>query len=119
MQYNENNDSWSVSEEQTTGRKDIPPNKGNTELNGSSPPINFSSINFNVIGSEKFLKTLIDGVIQIVELIFKLIYDLIALLLEHKWLVIIIITFVFGPKLPIEKNEALLELLKSLAALFM
>lgn len=119
MQENEKNGSRSVGEEQNIIRAAIPPNKDNTELTGGSPPMNWSSINFNIVGSEKILKTLIDGVIKILELIFKLIYDLVALVLEHKWLVIILLTFVLGPKLPIEKNEALLELLKSLAALFM
>lgn len=118
MQENEKNGSRSVGEEQNIIRAAIPPNKDNTELTGGSPPMNWSSINFNIVGSEKILKTLIDGVIKILELIFKLIYDLVALVLEHKWLVILL-TFVLGSKLPIEKNEALLELLKSLAALFM
>ena len=36
------------------------------------------------INSEKLLKTLIDGALKFVELTYKLIYDLIALLLEHK-----------------------------------
>lgn len=119
MQENEKNDSSSVIEEQNTKRAAVPPNKDNTYLTVSPHLMNLSSINFNIVGTEKILKTFIDGVIKIIELLFKLIYDLVALFLEHKWLVITLLIFVFGPKLSIEKNEASLELLKSLAALFL
>ena len=118
MQQNEKNDSKAVAEEHNINREAIPPNKDNTELNGSSPSKNSSSINFNIEGIDKIFKLLIEGLLKLVEIILRYFTEIFTKLLEHPKIFLLLITIYIISNFSIEKIEALNELYKSLAALF-
>lgn len=118
MQYLKKNDTYFVVKEPNIQRETRPPNKDKTELEGSSPQNNWISINLNIVGFNKIIELFISGFLKLIEMIFKLFLDIFRMLLEYPLVLVLLITFFIGPYLPAEKLEALKELFKSLAALF-
>ena len=119
MQKFEEDDSCFVVEEANIQRETKPPNKYNTEMEGSSPQKNLTSISLNIVGLDKIIRLFIYGFLKLIEMIFKFFLEIFSMLVEHPLVLLLLITFFIGPYLPTAKIEALKELFKSLAALFM
>lgn len=118
MQKHEKDDNDSVVEEKTIQRETKPPNKCMTEVEYSLSQGNLTSITLNIVGLDKIIRLFIYGFLKLIEMIFNLFLETLSMLLEHPLVMVLLITFFVGPYLPTEKIEALKELFKSLAALF-